>query len=782
MTKGFKGWVIDIIPPRKARFVAESTMSTMGTIAVAMVPMVEGFVSESLEFVLDSNSDPVAELVKAGAVIKNQQPTTRNLQPIIRKMVNRLRIEKYKLKKEEGIKEDFSDIVAQIQAPINFAVANLPLTQKSEPGLIGYIKSEQIVSSPVSTKGHLLQLQKVPFVGKKYWKLFVLMLGVFGFVVYGLGLKNEIWRNSGLAVSNIKTAQANFEDFNFDEAADNFHKSYENFNQASRDLNFLGAGLVGILGDIPGTGKFKSAKSLAEAGKLLTGSGRSISEALAILSKAGSILNPNEASKIKPSKMITQLRNALELSSNNFKKAKALLLYIDVGIIPEDNRKDFIDFKEKLPLLEGLIANAYKYTDFLESVVGVDEHKKYLILFNNYSELRPTGGFPGTYGVISFSNGGVENLFVEDVYNLDGQLKRKVIPPKQLQHITPIWGMRDAAWFVDFPTSARKVMSFFTEEAGYEVDGVIALNPDVISHILKAIGPIEMSEYGLTLTADNFLTNIQEEVEYGENRTQPKTVIMDFVPRLLERLYSASSGEWLEIFRGLMTNLEEKDMIFYFDEFELEEFVIKEGVGGEIKKTDSDYLTVNFSNIKGSKTDLLIDSTLEIEARPEKNKVVHRLVITRDHNGGNHEHGFYNRQNPTYVRVLIPKNSELLNISGNDLPQYQPLVNYQNSDHERDKDLAKFESGFYFDESNRVDRFEESDKNGIGFWMVTDPGDTKTVVLEYSSPLRRRDGEYSFYFQKQPGLDWKNFKFKWNGSYLVNMELKKDLEIPVKIR
>jgi len=498
---------------------------------------------------------------------------------------------------------------------------------------------------------------------------------------------------------------------------------------------------------------------------------------LALLSRVGSVLDLNETEKVKPSKIINQLKIALELSSSNFDKAKALLSDINDNAIPEDRRKDFIDFKEKLPILEKTLDDAYKYTGFLENVIGIDKHKKYLILFNNYSELRPTGGFPGTYGIISFSNGGLENFFVNDVYNLDGQLKRKIIPPKQLQHITPTWAMRDVAWFIDFPTSAKKVVEFFEEESGYGVNGVIALNPDIISHILKVVGPIEMPEYNMTITADNFLASVQEEVEYGDNRAQPKTIIVDLAPRLLDKLYSADSGQWMEIFSELVTSLEEKDTMFYFEDKELESFAIEENFGGEIKQTDADYLTVNLSNIKGSKTDIVTDSFINIEIRQDNDHIIHKVAITRKHKGGDHELDFYNRQNPSYIRVLIPSNAELLNVSGNDLPRYYPLVDYQNSIFEKDSDLAEFESGFYFDETMGVDRFEEGNKNGVGFWVVTDPGKVKTVILEYSTPINTNQN--SFYFQKQPGLDWKNFKFKWNGQYLINTEIAKDLDIPL---
>ena len=92
--------------------------------------------------------------------------------------------------------------------------------------------------------------------------------------------------------------------------------------------------------------------------------------------------------------------------------------------------------------------------------------------------------------------------------------------------------------------------------------------------------------------------------------------------------------------------------------------------------------------------------------------------------------------------------------------------------------------------------------------MITDPGQNKKVEFEYSVPLTGKtcltglacSENYSFYFQKQPGMDWKNFKFTVRGSgdiklegsvpelnkigdlYMLETELKKDLEVNINFK
>lgn len=772
---------------------------------------------DELEAVLNSNGDPLAELTKAGAVVPKTKEKLK-VDPPAGQAGN----EKLKINEEEF----YQKVISQIRAPIAGGVSLIRspkpaiktefIVREEKPvvdiqaGIADFYKKPGTTTvtagKPVAEKPRTVLA--VPVVEKRplnfappkknnFSTHIFVILGLVGILAYGFTLKNELVRDSSSAFLNLEQAQEDLKQLDFTSAAENFRKSYENFAQASQNLNLLSAGLAGVFADLPGAGKLRSAKNASEAGQLLTKAGQAMSEALSALAETGAILDPKDSHKVKPLKVINQLKIALILSSQNFSKAKALVAGIDETAVPEEKREGFLDFRDKIPLLEKTISEAVEYTDFLEGMIGIDEPKKYLLLFNNHSELRPTGGFPGTYGVVSFSGGGLSDFFVDDVYNLDGQLKRNIVPPKQIQHITPTWGMRDAAWFADFPSSARKSMWFFAQEAGYKVDGVIALNPDIIEEILKVVGPIEMPEYGLTLTSDNFLESIQEEVEYGENRTQPKKVVVDLAPRLLERLYSANSDKWMRIFAVFMAGLEEKDVMLYFEDKGLEEFAVKKGFGGEINKTSSDYLTVNFSNIKGSKTDIVTDSSVMMDSRISGNKIVHKVIISRRHNGGDHEHGFYNRSNPSYVRVLVPEGAELLHVIGNDLPKYKPLIDYGLAGFSKDGDLERFESSVFLDKNFNVDKYEESGKQGIGFWMVAEPGTEKKVELEYTVPFG--GGNYSFYFQKQPGLDWRNFSFRMNtdgrvvteatpaldriGSlYMREGELKKDFEVKIKFK
>lgn len=624
---------------------------------------------------------------------------------------------------------------------------------------------------------------------------------IAGVSAFGFMLKNRVIQEGNAGVRDLENAKTSLANFDFATASNNFLSAYQSFSRAGEELNFMGANVSSFLTDLPGGGTLKSAQSLIEVGKLMANTGQAMTQVVDAIARSGAILNPTQSSQVVLSEVVQPLTEALVLADANFEKAGPLLASIDANLLPADKRETFTKFKDQFPQFQALVGDGVEYAKFLETLIGVKGSKKYLFLFQNYSELRPTGGFPGSYALVTFENGKLKELMVDDIYNPDGQLKELIIPPQQLQHITPTWAMRDASWFIDFPTSARKVMSFYKKEAGHDIDGVFTVSPQIIINLLKLVGPIDMPEYGVTITHENFLAEVQSEVEYGDNKkiNKPKKILMDMAPILLQRLYSAERNTWLEAFNVFLAGMDQKDIMMYFKDLNLESFALEKGYAGEVKRTPNDYLMVTFTNVKGSKADLVTDSSAKLETRLENGTIRHKLTITRTHTGGRNQYGFYNKQNPSFVRVLVPKGSRFLGITGNTKTAFKPLVDYAKGGFVQDADLAKLEKSFHHDDLRDVSVYEESDKTGFAFWLVTDPGISQTVELEYEIPENLAKSDYQLYVQKQPGISLKNFSFDFakpegmtitqsqptlqasGDSYTLSGELKRDLSLDLKL-
>ena len=108
------------------------------------------------------------------------------------------------------------------------------------------------------------------------------------------------------------------------------------------------------------------------------------------------------------------------------------------------------------PLLDSYLA----LSERLPAMLGWDGPRRYLVLTQNPAELRPTGGYTGSYGIIAFDRGKITERTFQDVFLLDlpwdypfvkppTELANYLLGPKQP------WQLADANWSPDFPTSAQ---------------------------------------------------------------------------------------------------------------------------------------------------------------------------------------------------------------------------------------------------------------------------------------------------------------------------------------
>jgi len=214
------------------------------------------------------------------------------------------------------------------------------------------------------------------------------------------------------------------------------------------------------------------------------------------------------------------------------------------------------------------------------------------LIFHNNTEIRPAGGFIGSYGVLTINDGQMTDLKVEDIYWPDHPINmtRKVIAPKPLQSVTKDWGARDANWFFDFPSSAETVMGFLESskifrESNIIFDGAIAINTDVLRSVLRAAGAIPVEEYDLVIDEDNFLAELQREVETGKDKEageNPKRILSIVAPTLMERLSELTDENKLLLGADVDRHIKKKDIMFYMRDRKIANLMNTLGVDGSV--------------------------------------------------------------------------------------------------------------------------------------------------------------------------------------------------------
>ena len=375
----------------------------------------------------------------------------------------------------------------------------------------------------------------------------------------------------------------------------------------------------------------------------------------------------------------------------------------------------------------------------LPQVLGFTKPLTYLLLFQNNTEMRPSGGFIGSYAVIKMDKGEMQLIKVEGTEVLDKQAPEnfKIVPPKPISDFLDVdrWYFRDSNWSPDFSESAKKALELYKGENGVsanDIQAVIAITPTVLEELLKLTGPVKIGneEY----SAENFTSKLEYEVEYGYKEKGisflDRKDIME--PLMLTILNKIKNGIFINFkqYSTVLTKLaDEKQILFYAEDDNLMQVIKDKNWAGEVKQTEGDYLLWVDANMVALKTDFALKRTLHYSL--EKNlsgKWLAKAEMLYDHQG---KYDWRTSRYRTYARVFVPTGSELVAVDG--------AVKWDNTDKT----------------TSTVDQGEELGKKWFGTFVAIEPGKTGVLSFYYLLPdnisKKIDSGTYKLLVQKQAG-------------------------------
>ncbi|MEK7464200.1 MAG: DUF4012 domain-containing protein [Patescibacteria group bacterium] len=410
------------------------------------------------------------------------------------------------------------------------------------------------------------------------------------------------------------------------------------------------------------------------------------------------------------------------------------------------------------------------WNEFLGNLITLikENNKHIVLLFQNPAEIRPGGGFIGSYADLTISGGKLQDIDVRDIYDPDGQFFKKIIPPEPLQGLSNNWGARDANWFFDFPTSAKTVVGFLEQSKIYEERGVkfelaIALNINIIKTILAIIGPIPLPEYKTTITSDNFLNEVQREVESGKDKIagEPKKILKVLTPIILDKLNGFSSEEKQKLMTDLREHLKRKDIMVFAKDKELASFFKSTNIDGGVYELPNgfwgSYLAVVNANIAGGKSDVFVKETIDLRLDVDTDGgVFGDLTIERKHEGDKEKDFWWRATNKDYIQVFVNPGSTIVALKGNDT-KISTKREYT-KDFEIYPELDAIEKTKLFLSDFQVWTSLQSGKNVFGTWLNTPAGKTKTMNLRYQASSADKTvivpgKKFRFVFERQSGVE-----------------------------
>jgi len=378
--------------------------------------------------------------------------------------------------------------------------------------------------------------------------------------------------------------------------------------------------------------------------------------------------------------------------------------------------------------------------NFVQKFFGLEEPRTYLILFLNNTELRPGGGFIGTYAVVKMVNANPEIIKVEGTEILDNLAPTNFAsePPAPIKEYLGVerWYFRDSNWSPDFTTAAVKSLELYKKQKGAgaeEIDTVIAFTPTVIEGLLRIIGPIEVN--GVQFTADNFIEKMNYEVEFGfEQRgisfDERKSMLLEMTKIVIHNTAKNIFKHWNDYKTLVEKMLIEKQVVMYSTYLDSQAVLEAKNWAGKMSGVNYDYLLWADANLGALKTDASIKRSLSYEIyQNNEGRWIGRAKMTLQHKG---VFDWRTTRYRDYARVFVPMGSELIRGIG----------------------VMKTDRS---SEAGPVSKGIENGRQWFGGFISVEPGKTGEIAFEYylASEVvdRIKANNYRLLVQKQIGTN-----------------------------
>lgn len=621
-------------------------------------------------------------------------------------------------------------------------------------------KSEEILGSIPPIKKRREKKGKIRFWKNFfYFVLVLLLLAFFFFVILAFKFKN-VYNDTYYGKRDIESAVQQIKYKNFDQAIKLANSAQNNFYLAYSEIDRIKSQsyFYGILNFQKQIDELSYILKTAETLSQSASEGAKLGQEFYDLIDQDDNLSFSEFSKEEKRdilKLFYESGPELNGLKANLDLAYLNLKQVNGGGLLSPFRGKINELKQNLGDASDLMEKIIPVTEILPEVSGYPEKSTFLVILQNNDELRPTGGFIGTYGILEIESGDILRFDTHDIYHMDMPVKDliNIQPPDPIKkYLVDKWYMRDSNWSPNWPTSAKNIEWFYHKENNLlppkdqinnfsgEFNGVIAITPDLIEDLFDLVGPITIE--GETYNQDNFTELLEYRVEQsyvdlGVPKWHRKEVIGDISKALKIRMFNLPISRWAEAINIFYDNAYEKNLLVYLKDERSQEIISDLGFSGEVKETNGDYVMVVDSNMAALKTDAVMSRSMDYHLEQSSNGLFAKLKINYSHNGG---FDWRTTRYQSYTRVYVPQGSSLIKSEG-------------------------FESG-----DAKVNN--ELGKTVFEGFISVEPGEIHNLYLEYKLPEKVSNqlkfNKYDLIIQKQPG--------KSLDKLLVDLKMQNDIK------
>ncbi len=458
----------------------------------------------------------------------------------------------------------------------------------------------------------------------------------------------------------------------------------------------------------------------------------------------------------------------IDVVAKNIEEAEKRIERIDPNRYPEklgkyEVRSTITEMKGQFQGMATLFVDAQPLLKQLPAILGAEEEKNYLILFQNTAERRATGGFYTFFAVFNINKGKLSIKDSSDIYDLDNSIASHPAAPEKIleyhKNVTRFY-LRDSNLSPDFAESIKLFDSLYQKSGRkVEYDGIIAMDSKVLVDMLEIFGDTQVNGINFSAKTDprcdcpQVIYSLFDIVDRPVNyiKVDRKRILGNLMLELFYKAIGFSPSKyWGQMAQAMFQDLDEKHILLYFTDPEIQAAVEKMNYAGRIQDVEGDYLHINNVNFAGAKSNMFIDEEISSETTFEGDTVKRTVSIKfknpHPHSDCNLERGglCLNATLRNWIRFYVPEGSKLVSFKGS-----------------KTKTLT----------------YDELGKTVYEGFMTVDPKGVAEVTIEYTLPSSITKDNYQLYVQKQAGVENQELTVEVGGKELFTGPFKVDTKV-----
>jgi UDP-N-acetylmuramyl pentapeptide phosphotransferase/UDP-N-acetylglucosamine-1-phosphate transferase len=263
------------------------------------------------------------------------------------------------------------------------------------------------------------------------------------------------------------------------------------------------------------------------------------------------------------------------------------------------------------------------------AIFGAEGDRTYLLAVQNNAESRATGGFIGSYALITAHDGKLDvgDILRANTWN-DAIRENAEVTTNAPKDYTRRYGqyqpgtnLQNVNLSPDFPSVGKVLMNLAPQAGLPKVDGVLSVDPAGLAALLQLTGPVTLPDWDTPIDSGN-VVNVTLRDAYTRFAATPDRAdfLGDVAKAAVDKATSGTLGKPSQIAKVLGAAAHAGHLDLAFARPEEQALAVELDVSGRLDPVRSDALAVTTSNFAGNKIDYYLNRSVDYRVQLTPNK------------------------------------------------------------------------------------------------------------------------------------------------------------------